>query len=213
MFLKHLPIIKPSFVTPIEHRRRSADSLLLFYKNAQYERMVRETQNLLGIRQEYSGKVSNTLPDRSDVLHDVLANLAEVMMELNKRLQKETCKFLGAFFELATPFPKVQTALLEEFKQNVFAKYSRLGSRNPEDHLKPEKLLDVLRGRPEVTKGLNMASPSEIRSEYDHSTPASVFSERSARARRRAAYSLTLTSSSPLRPTTPTSASGDWFSR
>ncbi len=82
-----LPIPKISFATPETERRQLVDESI-----AQYQRYL-ETQDQQPVL-DFTAQCLAATPEQSDVIHDLLAHLAQQMLDLNKAKQEEVKGFL-----------------------------------------------------------------------------------------------------------------------
>ncbi|CAD6491706.1 MAG: Eco57I restriction-modification methylase [Candidatus Argoarchaeum ethanivorans] len=93
-FIKHLPIRRINFTTLPEERTALADSLKSRYNANEFDKIIQLVEECLPKDAE-----GNFLTDeeKSDVVHDLLAYLAERMIEMNKEKNKEMKGFLEWF--------------------------------------------------------------------------------------------------------------------
>ena len=87
-----LPIRRISFITPAEERARLGAELQDLYAQGKHDEILAAVQDCLP--QEEAGNFIAER-ERSDVVHDLLAYLAERMLEMNKEKQQEIQGFLG----------------------------------------------------------------------------------------------------------------------
>ena len=91
-FHKHLcPIRRISFTTPAPERARLVAELQQLYAEGKYDEILAGVESCLP--KDESGSFI-TEEEKSDVVHDLLAFLAERMLEMNKEKQKEIRGFL-----------------------------------------------------------------------------------------------------------------------
>ena len=144
-----LPIRRINFTTPEGVRQRRASELKELYAAQKFDTLLERINDLLPKDEE--GQLPSE-GEKSDVIHDLLAFLAETMMELNRQKQDEIKGFLewlegdmGAkVFDLSNK-TKVQAyydhevgellAILKKNKRKVATDYS---TRKPQDRLKKE---------------------------------------------------------------------------
>jgi len=88
-FLKEIPIRRISFTTPADRRAALVDEAKALY--TQYLNTPAEPAPLL----DFVGERLGAEPEESDVVHDLLAHLAERMIEMNKEKNAEIKAFLG----------------------------------------------------------------------------------------------------------------------
>lgn len=79
--IEHLPIPRISFTTPVEERKKAVERLNSLYASGKDDRIVKEVEGLVS--------------EKSDVVHDILAFLAEQMIEMNKAKNEEIKGFLS----------------------------------------------------------------------------------------------------------------------
>ncbi len=89
--LKQLPIRRISFTTPAPERARLVAELQQLYSEGKHDEILARVQSLLP-RDEAGNFI--TEGEKSDVVHDLLAFLAERMLEMNKQKQQEIRGFL-----------------------------------------------------------------------------------------------------------------------
>lgn len=80
VYLKTLPIYRISSVIPEKKRKEAVEKLKFLYASSKYDDII--------------GDVETCLPEKSDIAHDLLAYLAEQMIEMNKRKNGEIKGFL-----------------------------------------------------------------------------------------------------------------------
>jgi len=147
--ISNLPIRRISFTTPAEERARLGAELNDLYAQGKHAEILAVVQDCLP--QDEAGNFIAER-ERSDVVHDLLAFLAERMLEMNKEKQKEIRGFLGwlegyvgAKVEDLTPKTKLQSyyehdyesflAVLKKNKNKLAVDPSR---REPGEALKAE---------------------------------------------------------------------------
>ena len=90
-YLADLPIRRISFTTPAEERARLGAELQDLYAQEKYDEILAAVNDCLP-QDEAGGFIAER--ERSDVVHDLLAFLAERMLEMNKEKQQEIRGFL-----------------------------------------------------------------------------------------------------------------------
>ncbi len=85
--LKALPIRKINFTTPSDRRQQALENLITFYHQYQTDHKL---DSILSQCEQHL----NQEPEEADVIHDLLAYLAEQMIELNQQKQTEIKSFL-----------------------------------------------------------------------------------------------------------------------
>jgi hypothetical protein len=90
--LQHLPIRRISFTTPAPERARLGAELQEHYVAGKFEEILARVQACLP--KDAAGNFISE-QEKSDVVHDLLAFLAERMLEMNKQKQQEIKGFLG----------------------------------------------------------------------------------------------------------------------
>jgi len=138
-FISKLPIRCISFTTPEDERRRLAEELKGLCAAGQFEKVIEVVGDCLP-KNDAGEFVAEG--ERSDVVHDILAHLAEEMIRMNKEKQDEIKKFLGwlendmsARVEDLTNKTKIQAyyeiefpeflAVLNKNKKKIQVDYSR----------------------------------------------------------------------------------------
>jgi hypothetical protein len=111
--LHQLPIRRISFTTSAPERARLGAELQQLYADGKYAEILAQVDSCLP--KDEAGNFIAEL-EKSDVVHDLLAFLAERMLEMNKQKQKEIKDFLswlesylGAKVEDLTPKTKLQS--------------------------------------------------------------------------------------------------------
>ncbi|MFM5980446.1 MAG: Eco57I restriction-modification methylase domain-containing protein [Sphaerospermopsis kisseleviana] len=132
--LRKLPIRKISFITPPEKRQEHLQNLIKLYE--QYQISHHPNNLLMQIEHHL-----NQQPSEGDVIHDLLAYLAEQMIELNKQKQAETKgfirwleRFIGTDIDNLTNKSKIQNYLGDYYKQ-----------KQGDNHLTLDELIDILK--------------------------------------------------------------------
>jgi len=110
--VRHFPIRRISFTTPAPERARLGAELQQLYAESKFTEILAQVDACLP-KDEAGNFIAEQ--ERSDVVHDLLAFLAERMLEMNKQKQKEIKGFLGwlesylgAKVEDLTPKTKLQ---------------------------------------------------------------------------------------------------------
>ncbi|MCX6676481.1 MAG: Eco57I restriction-modification methylase domain-containing protein [Methanothrix sp.] len=91
-YLKYLPIRRISFTTPAPERARLGAELQQLYAEGKFAEILAQVEACLPKDGEGNFVASQ---EKSDVVHDLLAYLAERMLEMNKQKQQEIKGFLG----------------------------------------------------------------------------------------------------------------------
>ena len=91
-YLYGLPIRRISFTTPASERARLGAQLQQLYAEGKHAEILAQVETCLP-KDEVGNFISEQ--EKSDVVHDLLAFLAERMLEMNKQKQKEIKGFLG----------------------------------------------------------------------------------------------------------------------
>jgi hypothetical protein len=91
-YLERLPIRRISFTTPAQERSRLVQELQELYRAGKFIEILSRVESCLP-----KDAQGNFIADqeKSDVVHDLLAFLAEQMLDMNKRKQHEIKGFLG----------------------------------------------------------------------------------------------------------------------
>jgi hypothetical protein len=90
-FVEQTPIRRISFTTPAPERARLVAELQQLYSEGKHDEILTQVDSLLP-RDEAGNFI--TEGEKSDVVHDLLAFLAERMLEMNKQKQQEIRGFL-----------------------------------------------------------------------------------------------------------------------
>ncbi len=169
-FLGEIPIRRISFTTPAEERARLGAELQDLYAAGKHDEILAAVDSCLP-QDEAGNFIAGR--ERSDVVHDLLAFLAERMLEMNKAKQQEIRGFLGwlegylgAMVEDLTPKTKLQSyyehdyeSLLAVLKKNRKKLAIDPARREPAEALQAEfegslAKLQPLRERIRQTDGL-----------------------------------------------------------
>jgi len=98
-YLVDIPIRRIHFTTPVAKREADVKRLVRLYEAGQFEELVTEIDTCLP--KDADGNFpafkegATGAEEQSDVIHDLLAHLAEQMLDLNKARQAEQKAFLG----------------------------------------------------------------------------------------------------------------------
>jgi len=92
-YVSILPIYRIDFTTPADEREQLANAVLANYESDNHTAVLSRVQEVLRSNQ-------------TDVIHDVLAYLAQQMIELNERKQAEVKRFLGWLEDTLKIIPK-----------------------------------------------------------------------------------------------------------
>jgi len=150
-YLEQIPIRRISFSTPEADRRRLAEELAGLCAAGRFDEVLEAVGGCLP--KDASGEFVAE-GERSDVVHDMLAHLAEEMIRMNREKQEEIIRFLGwlendmgakiedltnrtkirSYYEL--DFPEL-LAILKKNKKKIQVDYSRFN-----DH---ERLQDAFK--------------------------------------------------------------------
>jgi type I restriction-modification system DNA methylase subunit len=113
VYLRRLPIRRISFTTPAPERARLVAELQELYGAGKFEEILARVDTCLP-KDDAGNLIAEQ--EKSDVVHDLLAFLAERMLEMNKQKQQEIKGFLGwlegyvgAKVEDLTPKTKIQS--------------------------------------------------------------------------------------------------------
>ena len=130
-YLERVPIPEISFTTPIDRRHQALENIITLYTQYQTsgnsDRLLAQAQHHL-----------SQSPEEADVIHDLLAYLAEQMIELNKQKQAE----IKAFLKWLTDFIgcPVDTLTNKSKIQNYLGDYAK-----NEPHLSFKDLIALLK--------------------------------------------------------------------
>jgi hypothetical protein len=114
--IESLPVPKINFTTPLDRREQSLQNAIALYHQYQSDRQIEPLLNQVNhhLSQEQ---------EEADVIHDLLAYLAEQMIELNKQKQTEIKSFLkwlerfiGCEIDTLTNKSKIQNYLGDYYK-------------------------------------------------------------------------------------------------
>jgi hypothetical protein len=149
--MRRLPIRRIHFTTPKKQREELTQQLVAQYDAGDHESLLAAVETLLPkgddgqflfltTKERPRGKV-----EHSDVVHDLLAHLAQVMTDLNKQKQAETKRFLGDLEKRLKIQPKGDAEGLESLTgkttlKNYLGDYQKGQAPQPFDALE-----DVLR--------------------------------------------------------------------
>lgn len=132
--LKSLPIPNINFITESDRRQTYLENTINFYQ--QYQ--INHNPNVLLTQIDHH---LNQQPEQADIIHDLLAYLAEQMIELNKQKQTEIKGFLtwlarliGTDIDNLTNKSKIQNYLGDYYKQ-----------KQADNHLTLDELIDILK--------------------------------------------------------------------
>ncbi len=92
IFVERTPIRRISFTTPAPERARLVQELQELYRSGKFDDILARVESCLP-----KDSQGNFIPEqeKSDVVHDLLAFLAEQMLDMNKQKQQEIRGFLG----------------------------------------------------------------------------------------------------------------------
>jgi len=146
--LRKLPIPRIAFTTPPDERARLVEEGLN-HEEREMARMTRNAQDpfvpFAAFRAFRDSELGHWLdarlsaqPEQSDVVHDLLAHLAEQMIEMNKEKQAEVKGFL-AWLEREIGAP-IDNLTRKTYLRNYLGDYQK-----GKPHLTLEELLDILR--------------------------------------------------------------------
>jgi len=124
--LKVIPIRKIDFVTPNPRRQQALESAIALY--SQYQTNGNPEPMLAQVRDHLSQQ-----PEEADVIHDLLAYLAEQMLELNKQKQGEIKdflqwleRFIGCHIDQLANKTKIQNYLGDYYKDEPYLRFDDL---------------------------------------------------------------------------------------
>jgi type I restriction-modification system DNA methylase subunit len=149
IYYKQLPIRRINFTTPEDERTRLVSELKELYAAGRFEEVLVMVDECLP-KDSSGGFVADR--EKSDVVHDLLAYLAEQMIEMNKEKQGEIRGFLdwlrgdmGAEVDDLSKKTKIQAyyehdfaGLLEVLKKNKRKLKTDYSARKPQERLKEE---------------------------------------------------------------------------
>lgn len=186
--IRAFPIRRPHFTTAASERKRLVKDLRSAYREGRFDGALSQIESLLpkddegnflafqdGPNWKYDPETKTgegECPEKSDVVHDFLAFLAEQMIEMNKEKQAEMRRFLGWIEEKLRISPDRQDregidALTGKTKlRNYVGDYQK-----GEEHLSFDELLTILRkNRSRIGAGLSdPAFVERLRTEYEAS--------------------------------------------
>jgi hypothetical protein len=117
--IEALPLPKVYFTTPTNHRQQALKNVINLYNQFQ----LNHSPNLLLAQIDYH---LSQQPKEADVIHDLLAHLAEQMITLNKQKQTEIKSFLqwferfiGCSIDTLTNKSKIQNYLGNYYKKGI----------------------------------------------------------------------------------------------
>lgn len=100
-YMESLPIRRIHFTTPKAERNRLAKRLVGFYEGDNFDKLLAEVEKLLPKDKEGNflafKKGGLGAKEKSDVVHDLVAHLAQEMLDLHKEKQQEIKGFLKWF--------------------------------------------------------------------------------------------------------------------
>jgi hypothetical protein len=159
-----LPIRRIDFTTPTKRRAELVTQAKALYGRQDQAGLLAFVEQRLAAQ-----------PEESDVVHDVLAHLAEQMIDLNKRKQAEMKRFLGWLEHALTPAPSPKSGR-GEFSLDVLTGKSRLRNylgdyQKGEGELAFEDVIDILhKNRTKIGISLSDARiMARLRTEYEKS--------------------------------------------
>jgi hypothetical protein len=141
--LEKLPIRNISFTTPTDRRQQALQDAIALYDQLQLNHNADPllTQVNHHLKQQ---------PEEADVIHDLLAHLAEQMIELNKQKQTEIKSFLqwlerfiGCPIDTLTNKSKIQNYLGDYYKKGTGIAYTDNDTGAP--HLSFNDLIELLK--------------------------------------------------------------------
>jgi hypothetical protein len=137
-FIVPFPVRYITFTTPIDRRQQALQNTIALYNQVQYDR------NPDPLLTQVNYHLSQQ-PEEADVIHDLLAHLAEQMIELNKQKQTETKSFLqwlerfiGCPIDTLTNKSKIQNYLGDYYKKGT-------DTDTGAPHLSFENLIELLK--------------------------------------------------------------------
>ena len=128
-YLNQLPIRRISFTTPKEEREKLVMCLKQKYQNEKLDEILKVVEECLPKDKEHN---FITEKEKSDVIHDFLAFLAEQMIEMNKKKQSEV-KGFTEWFERemdAKIGDLTNKTVIEEYYKNNFEKLIEVLKKN-----------------------------------------------------------------------------------
>ncbi len=151
--LNNLPIRKISFNTSEKERNKNVDKAIKFFSNS----------NLVDILKWLEFELSK---NRTDTIHDLLAYLAEQMIEMNKKKNKETKGFLKWFErEIGTEIENLSNkTALKEYHNHDFNKLLEVLKKNKNKiSIDPSERKTQERLEKEYSKSLSVLTPLKER--------------------------------------------------
>ena len=141
--LKILPIRKINFATPTDRRQQALQNAIVLYNQFQLD----HDPDPLLVQINYH---LDRQPEEADVIHDLLAHLAEQMIELNKQKQAEIKEFLqwlerfiGCPIDTLTNKSKIQNYLGDYYKKSAVIADTENDTGTP--HLSFNDLIELLK--------------------------------------------------------------------
>lgn len=141
--IRQFPLYKINFITPTDRRQKALQDAIALYDQFQSDR--NPDPLLLQIDHHLSQQ-----PEEADVIHDLLAHLAEQMIELNKQKQTETKSFLQ-WLERFIGCP-IDTLINKSKIKNYLGDYSKKGASSieaendtGEAHLSFDAMIELLK--------------------------------------------------------------------
>ncbi len=124
--IEALPVPKINFITPSDRREQLLQNAIALYHQYQSDRQIQPILNQVNYH-------LNQQPEEADVIHDLLAYLAEQMIELNKQKQTEIKsflqwleRFLGCEIDGLTNKSKIQNYLGDYYKNELNLSFDEL---------------------------------------------------------------------------------------
>ena len=141
--IRQFPIRKINFTTPTDRRQKALQNTIDLYQNFQ------SNHNPDALLTQVDSHL-NQQPEESDVIHDVLAYLAEQMIELNKQKQTEIKgflqwleRFIGCPINTLTNKSKIQNYLGNYYKKGTGSVDTENDTGEP--HLSFNALIELLK--------------------------------------------------------------------
>ena len=142
-YMEQLPIRKINFTTPTDRRQQALQNVIALYNQLQ----LNHNANPLLAQVNHH---LNQQPEEADVIHDLLAHLAEQMIELNKQKQTEIKSFLqwlerfiGCPIDTLTNKSKIQNYLGDYYKKGTGIADTDNDTGAP--HLSFDNLIELLK--------------------------------------------------------------------
>jgi len=124
--IESLPVPKINFTTPTDRRQQLLQNAIALYEQYQSDRQVQPILTQVNYH-------LNQQPEEADVIHDLLAYLAEQMIELNKQKQTEIKgflqwleRFIGCEVDTLTNKSKIQNYLGDYYKNMPHLSFDEL---------------------------------------------------------------------------------------